>query len=364
MKFLLRGAIAAISLVALVGVSARAEILEQIVVKVNGDIITKTEFEQKQVTALRQRNQQVSPNDSDALKKAIAEITPQLIVDAVDELLLLQRGRELNYTLSDEQYNNVVEQIRKDNKLETDEAFEAALRQEGMTVADLRRSLEKQMIISRVQGQEVMQKVGVTEEEARKYHAEHQQEFTKPSQVTLRELLVGIPESDKGVNVAAEEAGRAKAEDIRKRAQAGEAFETLAAELSDAPSKANGGLIGPLNVSELSPALRDLVSSMKPGEITEPLRTAKGFQLIKLESLTPERVMKPEEVRDQIAERLYEQKRRVELKKYLEKLRSQAIIEWKNEELRKAYESVAGKPVDAPPAAPTEGSKPAPPSTD
>jgi peptidyl-prolyl cis-trans isomerase SurA len=363
MKFLLRGAIAAIALLVLVGASVRAEILEQIIVKVNGDIITKTEFEQKQVTALRQRNQQFSANQTDELKKAIAEITPQLIVDAIDELLLLQRGHELNYKLTDEQYNNVVEQIRKDNKLDSDEAFEAALRQEGMTVADLRRSLEKQMIISRVQGQEVMQKVGITEEEARKYHAEHQSEFTRPAQVTLRELLVSIPTDPKGVNVGAEEEAKQRAEDIRKRALGGEAFEKLAAELSDAPSKANGGLIGPLNSNELSPALQQLVSSMKPGEITEPLRTAKGYQLIQLESQTPAQVLKPEEVRDQIAERLYEQKRRVELKKYLEKLRSQAIIEWKNDELRKAYESVVGPPAPAAPVAPGDEAKPPAPPT-
>ena len=82
----------------------RAEIIEQIIVKVNGDIITKTEFEQRQVLALRARKVDVDPQ-SEELKKAIAEITPQLIVDAVDELILLQRGKDLGYKLSDEQFN-------------------------------------------------------------------------------------------------------------------------------------------------------------------------------------------------------------------------------------------------------------------
>jgi parvulin-like peptidyl-prolyl isomerase len=362
MKFLLRATLPAIA-VLVIGVSARAEILEQIVVKVNGDIITKTEFEQKQVAALRQRNLQFSPDQTEELKKAIAQITPQLIVDSVDELLLLQRGHELNYRLSDEQYNSVVEQIRKDNKLESDEAFHKALQQEGMTEADLRRSLEKQMIISRVQGQEVMQKVGITEEEKQKYYAEHVQEFTKPAQVTLRELLVSVATDPKGVNVAAEEEAKQKAEDIRTRALAGESFEKLAADLSDAPSKANGGLIGPLNINELSTALQQLLGAMKPGDITEPLRTAKGFQLIKLESQTTAAAPRPEEVSDQIAERVYEQKRRVELKKYLEKLRSQAIIEWKNDELRKAYESIAGPPVPRAPEVPGGEAAPTTPPT-
>ena len=67
-------------------------------------------------------------------------------------LLLLQRGKDLEYSLSDEQFKNIVDQIRKENKLEDDQAFQTALKQEGMTMAELRKNLEKHMIISRVQG--------------------------------------------------------------------------------------------------------------------------------------------------------------------------------------------------------------------
>jgi parvulin-like peptidyl-prolyl isomerase len=343
---------------ALMAPALQAEILEQIVVKVNGDIITKTEFEQRQVLALRARNLQFSEGQTDQLKQAIAEITPQLIVDAVDELLLLQRGRELGYSLSDQQFEQVVQQIRKENKLDTDAAFEAALRQEGMTMADLRRNLEKQMIISRVQGKEVMQKVGITEEEARKYHAEHRNEFTKPATVTLREILINVPAAEQGVNVSADETVREKIAEIRRRVLAGEAFEKLAADTSDSPSRANGGLIGPLNVNELSEPLQKLLASMKPGDVSEPIRTPKGYQLLKLEATTPEQVLTPEQARDQIADKLYEAKRREELKKYLARLRREAIIEWKNEEIRKAYESVvppgpATEPAPAAERAPT-----------
>jgi parvulin-like peptidyl-prolyl isomerase len=344
-------AIVGLVLVLAAGVSLGAEILEQIIVKVNGEILTKTEFEQRQVAAIRQRN---IPVQSEAdLKKAIADITPQLILDTVDELLLIQRGNELGYKLDDTQYRNIVEQIRKDNKLEKDEAFQAALKQEGMTEADLRRSLEKQMIISRVQGQEVMQKVGITEDEARKYHAEHKDEFTSPGTVTLREIFVAAPTAEQGVNVAAEEEAKAKIDALRARVIGGEPFEKVAADESAAPSRANGGLIGPLNQSELAPALQELLAKMKPGDVTETLRTPKGYQVLKLEAVTTPKVLTAEEAHDKIADRLFEQKRVAEIKKYLAKLRSQAIIEWKNEELRKAYESAAARQADtSTPAAP------------
>ena len=99
--------------------------------KVNGEILTKTDLETRQVLALRQRTQQM--NDEE-LRKAIAEFTPDLLVDSVDEMLLLQRGKELGYKVTDEQFKRVLENIRKENKLEYDDQFTAALKQEGMTI--------------------------------------------------------------------------------------------------------------------------------------------------------------------------------------------------------------------------------------
>src|SRR2546428_8886532 len=85
----------------------RAEIIEQILVKVNGEIFTKTDLETRQVAALRQRGQQIdlkSDSSNEELRKALGEITPQIMVDAVDEMLIIQRGKELGYRLSDEQF--------------------------------------------------------------------------------------------------------------------------------------------------------------------------------------------------------------------------------------------------------------------
>jgi parvulin-like peptidyl-prolyl isomerase len=93
-----------------------------------------------------------------------------------------------------------------------------------------------------------------------------------------------------------------------------------------------------VNRSELAPSLVQLLEELKPGEITKPIRTPRGYQLIKLESATDDSVQPFEQVRDLIAEKVYNEKRRGELAKYLRRLRAQAIIEWKNEELRKMYE--------------------------
>jgi peptidyl-prolyl cis-trans isomerase SurA len=330
-------ATALLALVALVPL--RAEIIEQVLVRVNGDILTKTEFEQRQVAALRQRQDLANAGpDSPELKKAVAELTPDLILAAVDELLLVQRGRELGWSLGDEQFNSIVENIKKENKLETEEQFQAALKQEGLTMAELRRSLERQMLASRVQQSEVMGKISVTEEEAKAYYEKHKEQFTTPSSITLREILVEVPAREKGFIAAQDEAAKAKADETHRRLLAGEPFPRLAADISDSPSKANGGLIGPISSTDLAPALREMLDKMKPGDITDVIRTTRGYQILKLESKTDERVRSFEEARAEIGDRVADEKRRGEMQKYIEKLRAHAIVSWKNEELKQAYE--------------------------
>jgi parvulin-like peptidyl-prolyl isomerase len=328
-----------------VGTSIRGEIIEQIIVKVNGEILTKTELENRQITALRQTGQQIDPKTDDAqLRKMLDQITPQLLVNTVDEMLLVQRGRELGYRMADEQFNSVLDNIKKDNKIESDEQFQAALKAENMTLADLRKNLERQMIVSRVQQNEVMSKIAVNDEEARAYYDAHRAEFTTPRTITLREILVNVPGDGQNINVGRDEEARGKITSIRQRAMNGESFEKLAADLSDAPSRTNAGLIGPLSISDLSPDLQKLLEPMKAGDITQPIRTPRGYQVLKLESATTAETKSFDAAREEISNRVFTDKRRDEFEKYLQKLRAQAIIEWKNAEVKKAYDQGLAQP--------------------
>ena len=331
--------VASVLLAVILVVPVRAEIIEQVLVKVNGDILTKTEFEQRQIAILRSRPElaNVSP-ESEALQKAVADVTPGLILEAVDELLLIQRGRELGMAMGDEQFKSIIENIKKQNNLEDEARFQEALKQEGMTMADLRRNLEKQMFVSQVQQRDIADKISVTEEESKAYYEAHKSQFTTPAQITLREISVDVPAADQGINVAQDDEAKAKADAIRKRLVAGEPFAKLAAEISDSPSKANGGLIGPVSHDELSAPLQALVDKMKVGDLTEVIRTTRGYQILKLEARTDTQIRTFEEAREDIGNKVGEEKIQGERLKYLDKLRTQATITFRNDELKKAYE--------------------------
>jgi len=317
----------------------RAEILEQVLVKVNGDIITKTEFEQRQVQELRNRPAlaNLSPT-SPELRKAVTEMTPDLILEAVDRLLLVQRGRELGYSMSDDAFKNVLESIKKQNNITTDEQFQQALRESGMTLPELRQEIERNMLEQRVQQADVMDKISVTEEESRTYYEQHRTEFTTPAEITLREIFIEVPQDDRGVNVAVDDEAREKANDVRHRLLAGEPFARLAGEISAAPSKANGGLVGPLKEEDLAPALQKQINALKVGDISEVMRVGRGYQVLKLESRSETKIRQFDDARDDISRRVADRKMRGELLKYLERLREQATIVWRNDELKKAYE--------------------------
>ena len=308
--------------------TATGEVIERIIVKVNGDIITTSEVEQRQVDVLRRRGAQ--PTTDADLIRVLDEITPEVISAAVDELLMMQRGRELGYTMTDEQFEQIVEELRAENDLTTEEEFEQALATEGITRDDLRRTFERQMLISQVQQVEVLGKVTLTQVEAREYYDENIEQFTEPATVTMREILIRAPEPVSGnISVAADDQARLDAEEARQRVLAGEDFARVAVAVSDAASKANGGLIGPLDLGVVSPALAEVLAGLEVGEISEPIRTPVGYQVLRLEAQTSPEPRPFEEVHDAIANNVFSDRRQAEYTKYLDELRAGADIEWK-----------------------------------
>lgn len=324
---------------ALTAPALTADVVQQIIVKVNGEIFTKTDLEQRQIQALRQMGSGADKSDlPDAqLRQMLQQATPQLLVTIVDEMLIVQRGHELGYRMGDDQFNTVVDNIKKENKIESDEQFRAALKQESMTLVELRKNLERQMIISRVQQNEVLGRVAVSDEEARRYYDSHLSEFTSPQTITLREISVNMP-TGPTPSVADDTAARTKATAIRARAIAGESFEKLAADLSDSPSRANAGLVGPLSLNDVSSDLKTVLATMKVGDTSDVLRGQRGYQILKLESKSEVVTRSFAEAHEDISNRVFTAKRQTEFQKYLEKLRAEAIIEWKNAEVKRSYD--------------------------
>ena len=310
----------------------------------NGDIFTKTELEARQVQALRQRNLPYDEKDlqgNDAtLKKALVEVTPEILVNSIDELLLLQRGRELGYKLSDEQFQQILENIKKENKIETDAQFQQALEQEGLTMAQFRHQIEQQLIINRVQQVEVAPKLSISEEEAKRYYDTHKSDFMSESTVTLREILdrrardEGRPD-ERGGRGGGQGEGRGRPGARRGRRGLREGGRRGVRRAVEGERRADRAHQDGRHRPQLPQDPRG-----DEGRRRHRSRSARRAASRSSSSSRRRKVeLQPfDKARDLIADKVYASKQRTEMAKYIEKLRDQAIIEWKNEDLKKMYD--------------------------
>jgi peptidyl-prolyl cis-trans isomerase SurA len=326
-------------------VSAQGQIIQKVIVKVNGEVFTQTELEKLQIEALRERNQRVSDPQAlqtDAgLRAALSEVTPVLLADAVEELLLSQRGRDLGVKFTDENFQEGIGNIKKQNNL-TDEQFTKALAQEGLTLQDLRKNFERTYMMQAVTQIEIYPRLKITEAELRQHYDANAEQFAQPETVMLREIFLAVAtemrDGQAVVNVAEEEAVQAKVKAARERVLKGEEFAAVAAEVSESASKANGGLIGPVEVAQLAPAMKAIIDGLQVGDVSEPIRTSRGFQMLRLESRSAAEPRPFAEVREQILRRIQVERSDTEMARYLDSLRAQAEIEWKDENYRALYQ--------------------------
>ena len=325
----------------------KSQIIQKIIVKVNGEIFTQSDLESRQIMALRDQQRMVQKasdlSTDPALAAALTAVTPPLLIEAVDELMLVQHGKEIGTKFSDVIFKDSIEQLKKMNKIPDDATFQAVLKQEGMSMADLRQNIERSFYKGEAERRELARNMTLTEDEARAYYNTHTDQFIKPATVTLREIAIDVP-TDKvsgqvSFSVSNDETIKKKITAIRERALKGEDFAKLAAEASESASKDNGGLIGTVEIVALSATLAEQLEKMKPGDITEPIRNKTGYQIIKLDARSVAEPEKFEKSREQITQRILESRLDVERAKLLDKLRLQAVIEWKDETFKKMYEA-------------------------
>ena len=297
----------------------------------NGEIFTQAELERLQVEMLRERGNnrvQTPINLTDPeLATVLGEITPGLLVEAIDDLLFVQRGRELGAKFTEEHFKRAINEIKTRNNLD-DKTLEQAMAQQGMTMEELRQQVERSFFSQHVEQTEL--RVNLTEEEARQYDKQHPDEFVKPATVTVREIH--------GVGRLRATRAQVKLKEISDRLAKGEDFAALAKELSESPGKASGGLIESVDVGVIDPSFRAEIEKLQPKQVSAPIKTGDNYIMFQLQSKTTPEPLPFDTVRDQILQKIFSERMDVERKKHIEKLRVQALIEWKDDGYKQMYE--------------------------
>ena len=305
----------------LAAVQAPTETIERVVVKVNGEILTLSEFNALQVAAVQQAELSSDAEVEDYLRRNNARI----LEDAVEELLLVQRAAEIGIALQPAYVDSIVNDIKKENGIQSDDEFAAQLRKEGMTVADLRRNIQRSVLRREVVMQELGAKTNVSDAEViAEYDRRKAAEFTTPASVTLQEIVV----SD-----------AALARDIVSRARDGADFAELARAYSAGPTAASGGDLGSMAQQDLGPAFAAVVDVLEPGGISDPLPVPDGYQILRLVLRTEAQVQPFEQARGRISRELVNARRDAAYEEYVADLRSTAVVEYKVREVATAVDA-------------------------
>lgn len=297
-------------------------VVEQIVAKVNGDIVTISELEraEKQIEAdLRTRG--LSGAD---LEKALDERTKDVLRNRIDELLLVQRARDLSITV-DSEVSKYLAEIQLRNKIADQDKFQQWLREQtGMPFEDFKAELKNQFMTRQVIGREVGSKINVPRAEVEKYYEEHKDKFKRDEErVFLREVLL----STEGKSEAEIEAVEKKAKDLVERARKGERFGELARDNSDAVTAGNYGELGFFKRADVNEQLVGHVFDKPKGHVTDPIRMPNGFLILKVEEVHKAGLAPLEEVQNEIMEELYKPRFEPAIRQFLTKLREEAFLE-------------------------------------
>ena len=312
-------------------------IVEEIVARVNNEIITRSEYIRSR-EQLKQEIQQQSPANADRL---FGEKQRDVLRDLVDQQLLLQKGKDLGIT-GDTELIKKLDEMRKQMNLSSMEDLEKAAEAQGASYEEFKQNLRNQIITQRVIGQEVGSHLSMNKDEELKFYNEHKDEMEQPEQVRLSEILIapkappattgpdGKPQPPSQAETeAALAAAEAKAKDLLEQLRKGESFEDLAKKNSDGPSAKDGGDLSYFKRGILAKELEDKVFAMKAGETTDAIRTKQGFVILKVTERQEAGVPSLKEVEPRIQDALYMQKLQPALRAYLTKLREEAFIDYK-----------------------------------
>jgi peptidyl-prolyl cis-trans isomerase SurA len=330
-------------------------VVEEIIARVNNEIITRTEYAHSR-DQLKQEAQQQNAANAD---RVVAEKQRDVLRDLIDQQLLLQKGKDLGIT-GDTELIKRLDEMRKQMNLTTMEELEKAAEAQGISYEEFKQNTRNQIVTQRVIGQEVGSHMALAKDEVKKFYEEHQADMQQPEQIRLSEILVApraattpaagtdpapplAPQADTD---AALTAAQAKAQDLLDQIRKGASFEDLAKKQSDGPSAAQGGDLSYFKRGVLAKELEDRVFALKAGEVTDPIRTKQGFVILKVTEHQMAGVPTLKEVEPRIQDALYMQKLQPALRAYLTKLREDAFIDVKSGYIDTGASAKQTKPVE------------------
>ncbi len=291
-------------------------VVEDIIARVNDQIVTRSDYQRADQTV--QAESQRNGYDVNVSRQ-------NLLRDLIDKQLLLSKGKELGIT-GDTELIKQLDEIRKQNHLDSMEDLEKAAQTQGVSFEDFKQAQREAIITQSVVREEVGRHIQLSQSDAQKYYQAHKAEFTQPESVRLSEILIPTAENADAAQVAA---AQQQAEAIEAKLKGGADFAATAKASSGGPTAAQGGDLGSFRRGALAKTLEDQTFVLTEGQYTAPIRTKQGFVILKVTEHRQGGTQTFAQVEQQVDEGAYMEKMQPALRQYLIKLREEAFIDIK-----------------------------------
>lgn len=291
------------------------EVVESIVAIVNDDIITRSQFQKAHDQVYQMLRSQLQGEE---FQSQYDRVKKELLQSMITELLLLQEAKRRGLNVS-EQVRLTIDNIKQENGLNSDEELVLLMRRQGIEFESWKKQIEDNIMRQGVIMNEVDRNIVIEDSESVNYYKTHPEEFTEPIEYKLKAIYVSVQQR------SSEETENLKQE-INAKVAAGEDFASLASTYSDGPEKESQGDLGNFKEGELSKNLEEAVMKLKTGETTPWLEVQEGWYLLRLEEKKERRLKSFEEVKKEVEEKIFRERRQAKLEEFLEELKEKSYI--------------------------------------
>jgi peptidyl-prolyl cis-trans isomerase SurA len=308
-------------------------VVEEIIARVNNEIITRSEYEKARAAAAEDAKQECQGHCTpEQLQIAVEDRQKNALRDLIDQSLLVQRGKDMGVSVEPDVIKKL-DQIRIQNNLTSMEDLEKAVSAQGLNWEDFKNNIRNGILTQRVISSEVGSHITIGHDEIEKYYNEHKAEFERPEQVALRAIEVNTDKK------SPEEIAdlKKKADTTLKRIKDGEDFGEMAKRFSDGSTGKQGGFLGVYKRGELSKELEDVVFKMKKNEVTDVMDTKQGFLILQVLEHYDEGEQSLAKVENEITDKLYTARMEPAMREYVKTLREQSYVV-----IKPGFQDVAG----------------------
>jgi len=301
--------------------SGNGRVVEEIVARVNNEIITYSEYQKAEAELHDEVRQDCQGCSQDRINAMYDEHLKNLLRDQIDQSLLEQKAKDLSINVEPDVIKRL-DQVRLQNNFPSMEALQAAVESQGMSWEDYQANFRNQLLTQEVIRREVGSRVDIGHDDVKKYYEEHKQEFVRPEQVLLADIFL----STEGKTPDQVEAVRKKANDLLARLKKGDDFAELAKRNSEGPTAKDGGELGAFERGQLSKQLEDIVFGLQKNQLSDVIQTKTGFEILKVIEHFDAGQQPLEKVEPEIENRIYAERMQPILRNYLAELREESYV--------------------------------------